>query len=141
MSGVFDLDQKIRAVCPIDGVSADGEVFFHPSATPEQRQAAQEIMDSYDPSVSTQSEFSTEIQKHIDATARARGYQDGFAMAGYSSSTVQAWADEANTFIAWRDAVWVYAYAQLSAVENGQRSPPATVEEFISELPVIDWGA
>jgi hypothetical protein len=37
---IQDVDKLIRAVCPIDGLNAAGEIFFDPSATPEQRDAA-----------------------------------------------------------------------------------------------------
>lgn len=141
MSALQELDAKIRSVCPIDGVCGDGFIFFQDIATLEQRAAAMAIMNSYDPASLAQSDFVDGIQNHIDAVARSKGYKDGFALAGYSSSTIPAWSGEASTFIAWRDAVWVYAYAQLSAVESAHRSPPASVEALILELPDIDWGA
>jgi hypothetical protein len=82
--------------------------------------------------------FAAAIQAHIDATAKARGYADGVACASYVASTVPAWADEARLFIAWRDAVWVYAYQQLAAVQTGARPMP-DVATIIGELPAIGW--
>jgi hypothetical protein len=83
-------------------------------------------------------QFQTAIQTHVDATARAKDYHDGNALAGYINSTVSQWAGEAETFIAWRDAVWLHAYSELGKVTGGQRQIP-TVETFIAELPAIIW--
>lgn len=84
------------------------------------------------------SAFQVAIQAHVDETARWRDYSDGVSLAGYVNSTVPQWASEAAAFIAWRDAVWVYAYAELDKVTAGQRPPPP-IDAFISELPAIDW--
>jgi hypothetical protein len=90
------------------------------------------------PPADPQVAFAAAIQSHIDATAKARGYADGVACASYVASTVPAWADEARLFIAWRDAVWVYAYQQLAAVQTGARPMPE-VATIIGELPAIGW--
>ena len=82
----------------------------------------------------------TAIQRHIDGVAASRGYRDGFALAGYATSTVPAWAAEAAAFVAWRDAVWGYAYTQLAAVQTGEREQP-TVTELVAELPQMEWPA
>ncbi len=86
----------------------------------------------------TQQDYAEAVQKHMDAMAVSRGYADGVALAGYVASNVATWAYEAHAFIAWRDAVWDYVYAQLSAVQTGQRQHP-TVQGLIGELPSIDW--
>jgi hypothetical protein len=82
--------------------------------------------------------FEVAIQKHIDATARGKGYGDGVALSGYATSTIPAWASEAQAFISWRDAVWIYAYTELAKVQGGQRSIP-TIADLITELPQITW--
>jgi hypothetical protein len=86
----------------------------------------------------TAQDFATAAQSHVDAVAQARGYSNGVALAGYSTSTIPAWAAEAAAFIAWRDAVWIYAYTELAKVQGGQREVP-TVAELIEELPTIVW--
>lgn len=96
------------------------------------------VIDPYIAPPLTESDYASAIQTHIDATAKARGYANGVALAGYSTSTIPAWAAEAATFIAWRDAVWVYAYTELAKVQGGQREVP-TVAELIEELPTIVW--
>ncbi len=82
--------------------------------------------------------FRTAIQAHVDQTAQSRLYDSGNSLASYVASTNTAWAAEATTFVAWRDAVWLYAYAELDKVMAGEREQPA-VEAFISELPAIAW--
>ena len=86
----------------------------------------------------TQAMYERAIQRHIDDTARERNYRNGDALASYAPSTVPEWAAEAQAFVAWRDAVWVYAYAELVKVMNGEREQPSIVE-FVEELPSIAW--
>lgn len=78
------------------------------------------------------------IERHVDAVAQSRNYSGGVSLASYVASTNQVWAAEAQAFVAWRDGVWAYAYAELDKVQNGQRPQP-TVEEFIDELDPIVW--
>lgn len=85
-------------------------------------------------------DYRREIQFRIDAKAQERGYDGGQTIATYVASTVEPWAAEAQAFVAWRDAVWVYAYSELAKVENGDREPP-TPEEFCEELPLLTWPA
>lgn len=82
----------------------------------------------------TADDYATAIQSLIDATAKAKGYADGAALAGYSESTIPAWSEEAKAFIAWRDQVWVYAYTELAKVQAGQREQPS-IEAILAELP------
>jgi uncharacterized membrane protein YgcG len=83
-------------------------------------------------------DFASAIQSHVDQTAKSRGYADGVALAGYSTSTIPTWASEATAFIGWRDQVWLYAYTELAKVQGGQREVP-TIAELIGELPPIAW--
>lgn len=82
--------------------------------------------------------FRSAIQHHVDAQAQSRRYDSGNSLASYVASTNEAWAAEAQIFVAWRDAVWLYAYAELDKVMAGEREQPS-VDEFIGELPVIEW--
>lgn len=93
---------------------------------------------AYEPPAPVLSDYQRAIQAHIDATASSKGYDSGASCAGYASSSVSAWASEATAFIAWRDAVWLYVYAQLAAVEAQQRTQP-TPQELVAELPAIIW--
>lgn len=82
--------------------------------------------------------FEDALQAHVDATARERTFRDGVTLASYVASTNPQWAAEAQAFVAWRDAVWAYAYGELAKVQGGLREQP-TVEDFLTELPAIDW--
>ncbi|MCT7665652.1 hypothetical protein [Shinella kummerowiae] len=78
------------------------------------------------------------IQAHVDAKPRERAFRDGVTLASYAASTNPAWQAEALAFIAWRDAVWGYACAELAKVMADERERP-TVEAFIGELEPLDW--
>lgn len=82
--------------------------------------------------------FRAAIQSHVDTVATSRRYDSAVSLASYVASNNPAWAAEAQAFVAWRDAVWVYAYAEMDKVLNGQRDQPG-IGEFIAELPAIDW--
>lgn len=83
--------------------------------------------------------YSVAIQEHIDATARARKYDSGFALASYANSAI--WGVEVAAFIEWRDAVWLYSIGELAKVKAGERETP-TISEFILEIAEqipIEW--
>lgn len=82
--------------------------------------------------------FRSAIQMHVDQIAVSRRYDSGNSLATYVNSTVAQWAAEATTFVAWRDAVWAYAYAEMDKVLDGLREKP-TIESFLDELPEIVW--
>lgn len=86
----------------------------------------------------TQADYAASRQAHVDAAARDRSYHDGVHLASYVASTNVVWAAEAAAFVAWRDAVWAYAYAQLAAVAAEEREQP-TVAELVGELPEMEW--
>lgn len=85
-----------------------------------------------------EAEYGAAVQAYVEATARARGYHDAATCASYIGSTIAAWQADAEAFVAWRDSVWIYVYAQLELVLTGQRAQP-TIEEFVLELPIIEW--
>ena len=107
------------------GWSYDGSK-FHPPVEAE-------------PPPPTENDYRFAIQRHVDAQAQSRRYDSGNSLASYVASTNEIWAAEAQVFVAWRDAVWLYAYAELEKVMAGEREQPS-VEEFIGELPPIEWG-
>lgn len=73
------------------------------------------------------------INEQVEAYARSKGYNDAASFASYVPSTVEAWAAEAKAFVEWRDAVWVSAYSQMAAVQQG--APLPTAEELLASLP------
>lgn len=88
----------------------------------------------------TVEDFRVAIQAHVDSTAQGRLYENGVSLASYVASGNPAWAAEAAAFVVWRDAVWLYAYAELARVEAEERVVP-TVAELLAELPGIAWPA
>lgn len=91
-----------------------------------------------EPGPPTLEDYRIAIQAHVDATAQERQYDNGVSCASYVNSTVQQWAAEAAAFVAWRDAVWAHAFTELDKVLNEERPQP-TVEEFLLELPAMQW--
>lgn len=80
------------------------------------------------------------IDAHVEETARSRNYNSAAALAGYTASTVPAWAAEATVFVAWRDAVWTAAFTMLAEVQAEERTAPTPVEA-VAEMPAIAWPA
>lgn len=82
--------------------------------------------------------YRLEIQAMIDAKASERQYDNGATLASYVNSTIEQWATEAQAFVAWRDAVWLYALAELDKVQKDEREQPSVVD-FLAELPAFEW--
>lgn len=87
----------------------------------------------------TLDEVRAAIAAHVEATARSRHYDSATSCASYVTSTVPAWAAEARAFVAWRDAVWAFAFAQMTAVQQGLVAAPATTQALLDALPAIAW--
>lgn len=83
-------------------------------------------------------DYQAAIETLVDAVARQRGYSSAVSCASYIASTNPQWAAEAGAFVAWRDAAWAYAFAELEKVQGGQREVPA-LDAFLGELPAIEW--
>lgn len=43
---LYQIDEAIKVVCPIDGIDSNGVIQFRPEATDEQKAAARAIMDA-----------------------------------------------------------------------------------------------
>ena len=125
---------------PSSAIQIGEDIWRELIENPGRRRLIEGNLVPYDPSppAPTQDDYRRAIQARIDETARVRRYDSGASCASYAASTVPAWAAEAQAFIAWRDAVWAYAYAELARVEAGERPQP-TVDEFLAELPTITW--
>lgn len=86
----------------------------------------------------TVADYAAAIEAHIDTVAKGRAYSGAVSLASYLASTNPQWAAEAQAFVAWRGAVWIYAYAEMDKVLSAQRPQP-TIPELIAELPAITW--
>lgn len=77
------------------------------------------------------------VQAHIDAVAQAWGYDNVYTAVTYADEpAVKAFADEGKALRAWRSRVWAAARQTLADVQSG-KTPPPTIEEFITSLPAI----
>lgn len=95
--------------------------------TPEDRAAETQA--------ATRAQIAAAIDAHVEAQARALGYNSATACAGYRDSTVPAWAAEAQSFIAWRDAVWMAAFA-LQSEASATGAPVPDADAVLAALPV-----
>lgn len=89
--------------------------------------------------VKAEADFISAVSGHLNTTVQARGYDSMVSCVSYRQSTNPTFAAEAVAAISWRDAVWLYCYAQLAAVQAGTRAIPASEAAFIAELPVLVW--
>lgn len=81
--------------------------------------------------------FKTAIQAHMDAAAKAAGYDDIKTAVTYAEEpSVAKFQAEGQAFRAWRSLVWAYGYEQLALVASGGRTKP-TVAELVAELPKL----
>jgi len=87
-----------------------------------------------------QKEMTDAVQRHLDNTAKTRGYDGILSLASYATSTNPTSSAEGQAGVAWRDAVWAYCYQVLADVQANARTIP-TEEALIAELPAMVWPA
>ena len=75
------------------------------------------------------------VDAHVEAQAKAMSYNSAAHLASYVASGVPQWASEAQTFVAWRDAVWLAAIDMLADAEASGEAP--SIENVIAALP--EW--
>ena len=97
-----------------------------PEPTEEERQAAM------------QAEFTSAVQRRLDAFAQERGYDGIMSACTYATSTVERFRQEGERAVILRDNTWAACYAILADVLAGERPVP-TLEELVAELPVLTW--
>lgn len=85
----------------------------------------------------TLADFDKAMEEHLLQERSERGYTTREPDA-YLSSSNPRWHQDAQDWVAHRDAVMEYALELINAVESGQREPP-TMDEFLAGLPVIVW--
>jgi hypothetical protein len=78
------------------------------------------------------------ISRRIISVSKLKGYDNPETLQSYVTSTNPLWRAEANTFIAWRDSVWTYVYAQIALWESEDRTISAA-DELVGELDDIVW--
>lgn len=83
--------------------------------------------------------YEAALDAHLDAKASERRYNDRFTCA-LRAGFQGPYQAEGLAFAQWMDACNAYAFAQIALIESGQRKMP-TVEDFIAELPPLQWPA
>lgn len=77
------------------------------------------------------------LQDHLDATARAAGYDSITSAISYADEpAVLKFQQEGQAFRAWRSLFWAAANQIKAQVEAGTRSIPS-MEAVIAELPKV----
>lgn len=81
--------------------------------------------------------FTACVQRHLDAAARARGYDNIFSAVTYADEpSVPSFQSEGLAFRAWRSLVWQHCYIVLGDVLAAKRELPTT-DQLIAELPAL----
>lgn len=83
-------------------------------------------------------QFTEAIQYHLDSTAQTRNYSNIISACSYAAGTHPKYSAEGKACLVWRESVWDVCYQILNDVQAGNRPMP-TIEQVISELPVITW--
>jgi hypothetical protein len=83
-------------------------------------------------------QLTTAVQGHLDATARAKGYDNLLSAISYAGSSHAVFGPEGIAARNWRDAVWDYCHQVLADCQAGTRTQP-TAEELVVELPEMLW--
>lgn len=82
-------------------------------------------------------QYDTQLQAHLDAAARAAGYDDIRSAITYAEEpAVPKFQAEGCAFRAWRSLFWLAANDVKNAVLAGQRPAP-TIAELLAELPTL----
>ncbi len=72
------------------------------------------------------------VQRRLDRSAIAKGYDSILAACSYATSTNPIYAAEGAACVAWRDAVWTKCYEMLV-------TPYPAEAELVSALPRMVW--
>ena len=79
-----------------------------------------------------------EARQRLDDFARTRNYDNILSACTYATSTVAKFCAEGQYCVDARDATWNACYVILADVQAGTRPMP-TLEQIMSELPVLEW--
>ena len=82
--------------------------------------------------------FEDAIQHRLNDFAITRNYDGILSVCTYITSSVPQFAADAQYCVVQRDATWAKAYEILNAVQAGTRPMP-TIDEVLSEMPVLEW--
>lgn len=77
----------------------------------------------------------SQLQQILDAASQAWGYDNVVSAISYLSSASPKFRAEAQAMLEWRDQVWSWAETLEVDVQNGIKTLPATMAEFLSQMP------
>lgn len=104
-------------------------------ATPEQVQAIQNPPETQE---QIQKRLTAVLQKLLDDTAVAYGYDSMLSLVSYIASNNPTFSEQAAAGIAFRDDVWMYGNGVMTAVLTGQQPVP-TEAALLAGAPVMQW--
>lgn len=79
--------------------------------------------------------FEGAVQDHLDAAAKASGYDNIVSACSYAGAA-NPYQAQGIAYVAWRGAVWAQCYTDLTAISGGTKTMPASVSAYIATLPV-----
>lgn len=82
--------------------------------------------------------YTTAMENFMDAQANTKGYTSRYTASLRVNSTVAKFKAEGQAYMDWMDTCYNLGYIVLAEVVNGIRPMP-TIEEFLAELPKLDW--
>ena len=86
------------------------------------------------------SEIATAVQEQLDATAQAKGYDDGKMLATYAADPDPEFGAQGRAYVAWRGKCWRKCYDILDQVLAGELEPEdVTVSFVLGALPPLEW--
>ena len=83
-------------------------------------------------------EYQTAVQKRLDDFAQTRNYSGILSACTYATSAVARFKTEGQYCVNVRDTTWSKCYEILDAANNNSRPMP-TLEQLMSELPILSW--
>lgn len=83
-------------------------------------------------------EYQAAVQKRLDEFAQTRNYNGILSACTYSTSLVARFKAEGQYCVNVRDTTWSKCYEILDAVNSNSRPLP-TLEQLMSELPILSW--
>lgn len=86
----------------------------------------------------TKQNLQAAVQDRLDSFARTRNYDSILSCCTYATSTNPKFQQEAQYCVQARDSHWNACYTILQQFEAGQRPIP-TVEQLLSEMPILQW--
>lgn len=81
--------------------------------------------------------FLPQLQAWMDGIAKQNGYDTALSCISYVGSSVAQWDTDAKAMLAYRDALWTWAYGQQAtlAAMTPEALAALTVEEIIAQAP------